>query len=183
MQMLSKNGDATKKTTNEKPHVSDYSTKKETSAFLRENGIGEKISIDSQKSQTPKNDIFSALTSKNPMFALCQGMQNDKSDMSSMLHLLMSLMQKQKNESQSNDEKNAKPSDDSQKCASSLSDSTQNPNENRAQNRNDCDNQEFTSNSQKQKTQREIFSPVAFAGYEVMSSLCSLVKKSRRPCR
>ena len=32
---------------------------------------------------------------------------------------------------------------------------------------------------EKEKTQRDVFAPVAFAGYEVVSKLCALMKLSR----
>ena len=37
----------------------------------------------------------------------------------------------------------------------------------------DCENIE------KEKTQRDVFAPVAFAGYEIVSKLCALMKLSR----
>lgn len=144
----------------------------ETSAFARQNGIGEKTRIDFsniERQNDGKFDFIKNMAAQNPMFALLGNMQNGKADVSSMLPLVMSMMQKSKTEkknddsaSERNDEKNK-----SDACDSSVTESKiENENANL-----------------KTETQREVFAPVAFAGYEVISYLCSLVKASRRPCR
>lgn len=180
MQLLTqKNGDNKAQNTAQEPpneqytHVrmqDDKST--ETSAFARQNGIGEKTRIDFSNIERQNNgkfDFIKNMTAQNPMFALLGNMQNGKADVSSMLPLVMSMMQKSKTEkknddsaSERNDEKNK-----SDACDSSVTESKiENENANL-----------------KTETQREVFAPVAFAGYEVISYLCSLVKASRRPCR
>lgn len=180
MQLLTqKNGDNKAQNTAQEPpnekytHVlmqDDKYTK--TSAFARQNGIGEKTRLDFsniERQNDGKFDFIKNMAAQNPMFALLGNMQNGKVDVSSMLPLVMSMMQKSKTEkknddsaSERNDEKNKSDAADSSVTASKIE------NEN--------------ANS-KTETQREVFAPVAFAGYEVISYLCSLVKASRRPCR
>lgn len=180
MQLLTqKNGDnKAQNTAQESPneqytHVRMQDDKyTETSAFARQNGIGEKTRLDFsniERQNDGKFDFIKNMAAQNPMFALLGNMQNGKTDVSSMLPLVMSMMQKSKTEkknddsaSERNDEKNKSDAADSSVTASKIE------NEN--------------ANS-KTETQREVFAPVAFAGYEVISYLCSLVKASRRPCR
>lgn len=180
MQLLTqKNGDNKAQNTAQEPPNEQYTHVRmqddkytETSAFARQNGIGEKTRIDFsniERQNDGKFDFIKNMAAQNPMFALLGNMQNGKADVSSMLPLVMSMMQKSKTEkknddsaSERNDEKNK-----SDACDSSVTESKiENENANL-----------------KTETQREVFAPVAFAGYEVISYLCSLVKASRRPCR
>lgn len=180
MQLLTqKNGDNKAQNTAQEPpneqytHVrmqDDKST--ETSAFARQNGIGEKTRLDFsniERQNDGKFDFIKNMAAQNPMFALLGNMQNGKADVSSMLPLVMSMMQKSKTEkknddsaSERNDEKNKSDARDSSVTESKI---------------------ENENANLKTETQREVFAPVAFAGYEVISYLCSLVKASRRPCR
>lgn len=180
MQLLTqKNGDNKAQNTAQEPPNEKYTHVRmqddkytETSAFARQNGIGEKTRLDFsniERQNDGKFDFIKNMAAQNPMFALLGNMQNGKTDVSSMLPLVMSMMQKSKTEkknddsaSERNDEKNKSDAADSSVTASKIE------NEN--------------ANS-KTETQREVFAPVAFAGYEVISYLCSLVKASRRPCR
>lgn len=180
MQLLTqKNGDNKAQNTAQEPPNEQYTHVRmqddkytETSAFARQNGIGEKTRIDFsniERQNDGKFDFIKNMAAQNPMFALLGNMQNGKANVSSMLPLVMSMMQKSKTEkknddsaSERNDEKNK-----SDACDSSVTESKiENENANL-----------------KTETQREVFAPVAFAGYEVISYLCSLVKASRRPCR
>lgn len=180
MQLLTqKNGDNKAQNPAQEPPNEQYTHVRmqddkytETSAFARQNGIGEKTRIDFsniERQNDGKFDFIKNMAAQNPMFALLGNMQNGKTDVSSMLPLVMSMMQKSKTEkknddsaSERNDEKNKSDAADSSVTESKIE------NEN--------------ANS-KTETQREVFAPVAFAGYEVISYLCSLVKASRRPCR
>lgn len=180
MQLLTqKNGDNKAQNTAQEPPNEQYTHVRmqddkytETSAFARQNGIGEKTRLDfsnAERQNDGKFDLIKNMAAQNPMFALLGNMQNGKTDVSSMLPLVMSMMQKSKTEkknddsaSERNDENNKSDAADSSVTASKIE------NEN--------------ANS-KTETQREVFDPVAFAGYEVISYLCSLVKASRRPCR
>lgn len=180
MQLLTqKNGDNKAQNTTQEPPNEQYTHVRmqddkytETSAFARQNGIGEKTRLDFsniERQNDGKFDFIKNMAAQNPMFALLGNMQNGKADVSSMLPLVMSMMQKSKTEkknddsaSERNDEKNK-----SDACDSSVTES-------KIENENA---------SLKTETQREVFAPVAFAGYEVISYLCSLVKASRRPCR
>lgn len=180
MQLLTqKNGDNKAQNTAQEPPNEQYTHVRmqddkytETSAFARQNGIGEKTRIDFsniERQNDGKFDFIKNMAAQNPMFALLGNMQNGKADVSSMLPLVMSMMQKSKTEkknddsaSERNDEKNKSDACDSSVTASKI---------------------ENENASLKTETQREVFAPVAFAGYEVISYLCSLVKASRRPCR
>lgn len=182
MQLLTqKNGDNKAQNTAQEPPNEQYTHVRmqddkytETSAFARQNGIGEKTRLDFsniERQNDGKFDFIKNMAAQNPMFALLGNMQNGKTDVSSMLPLVMSMMQKSKTEkknddsaSERNDENNKSDAADSSVTASKI----ENENENA---------------SLKTETQREVFAPVAFAGYEVISYLCSLVKASRRPCR
>lgn len=180
MQLLTqKNGDNKAQNTAQEPPNEQYTHVRmqddkytETSAFARQNGIGEKTRIDFsniERQNDGKFDFIKNMAAQNPMFALLGNMQNGKVDVSSMLPLVMSMMQKSKTEkknddsaSERNDENNKSDAADSSVTASKI---------------------ENENASLKTETQREVFAPVAFAGYEVISYLCSLVKASRRPYR
>lgn len=180
MQLLTqKNGDNKAQNTAQEPPNEQYTHVRmqddkytETSAFARQNGIGEKTRLDFsniERQNDGKFDFIKNMAAQNPMFALLGNMQNGKTDVSSMLPLVMSMMQKSKTEkknddsaSERNDEKNKSDAADSSVTESKI---------------------ENENASLKTETQREVFAPVAFAGYEVISYLCSLVKASRRPCR
>lgn len=180
MQLLTqKNGDNKAQNTAQEPPNEQYTHARmqddkytETSAFARQNGIGEKTRLDFsniERQNDGKFDFIKNMAAQNPMFALLGNMQNGKVDVSSMLPLVMSMMQKSKTEKKNddsaferNDEKNKSDACDSSVTASKI---------------------ENENASLKTETQREVFAPVAFAGYEVISYLCSLVKASRRPCR
>lgn len=180
MQLLTqKNGDNKAQNTAQEPPNEQYTHVRmqddkytETSAFARQNGIGEKTRLDFsniERQNDGKFDFIKNMAAQNPMFALLGNMQNGKADVSSMLPLVMSMMQKSKTEkknddsaSERNDKNNKSDAADSSVTASKI---------------------ENENASLKTETQREVFAPVAFAGYEVISYLCSLVKASRRPCR
>lgn len=180
MQLLTqKNGDNKAQNTAQEPPNEQYTHVRmqddkytEPSVFARQNGIGEKTRLDFsniERQNDGKFDFIKNMAAQNPMFALLGNMQNGKADVSSMLPLVMSMMQKSKTEkknddsaSERNDENNKSDAADSSVTASKI---------------------ENENASLKTETQREVFAPVAFAGYEVISYLCSLVKASRRPCR
>lgn len=146
----------------------------EMPAFVRQNGIGEQIRLDFSKKENQsdtKSDLLKNLSSQNPMLALLGNMQNGKADMASMLPLVMSLMQKPKADGKANQNADAPNSTDNVNSK----DNTEKENCNIRPNE--------SSPLIKEKPQREIFSPVAFAGYEIISSLYCLLKASRRPCR
>ena len=180
MQLLTqKNGDNKAQNTAQEPpnekytHVLMQDDKyTETSAFARQNGIGEKTRLDFsniERQKEGKFDFIKNMAAQNPMFALLGNMQNGKTDVSSMLPLVMSMMQKSKTEKK-NDDSASERNDEKNKSVAADSSVTESKIENENANL-------------KTETQREVFAPVAFAGYEVISYLCSLVKASRRPCR
>lgn len=180
MQLLTqKNGDNKAQNTAQEPPNEQYAHVRmqddkytETSAFARQNGIGEKTRLDFsniERQNDGKFDFIKNMAAQNPMFALLGNMQNGKADVSSMLPLVMSMMQKSKTEKK-NDDSASERNDENNKSDASDSNVTESKIENENANL-------------KTETQREVFDPVAFAGYEVISYLCSLVKASRRPCR
>lgn len=180
MQLLTqKNGDNKAQNTAQEPPNEKYTHVRmqddkytETSAFARQNGIGEKTRLDFsniERQNDGKFDFIKNMAAQNPMFALLGNMQNGKVDVSSMLPLVMSMMQKSKTEKK-NDDSASERNDENNKSDAADSSVTESKIENENANL-------------KTETQREVFAPVAFAGYEVISYLCSLVKASRRPCR
>ena len=180
MQLLSqKNGDNKAQNTAQEPPNEQYTHARmqddkyaETSAFARQNGIGEKTRIDFsnvERQNDGKLDFIKNAAAQNPMFALLGNMQNGKADVSSMLPLVMSMMQKSKTEKK-NDDSASERTDENNKSDAATSSVTASKIENENANL-------------KTETQREVFAPVAFAGYEVISYLCLLIKASRRPCR
>lgn len=180
MQLLTqKNGDNKAQNTAQEPPNEQYTHVRmqddkytETSAFARQNGIGEKTRLDFsdiERQNDGKFDFIKNMAAQNPMFALLGNMQNGKTDVSSMLPLVMSMMQKSKTEKK-NDDSASERNDENNKSDAADSSVTESKIENENANL-------------KTETQREVFAPVAFAGYEVISYLCSLVKASRRPCR
>lgn len=180
MQLLTqKNGDNKAQNTAQEPPNEQYTHVRmqddkytETSAFARQNGIGEKTRLDFsniERQNDGKFDFIKNMAAQNPMFALLGNMQNGKVDVSSMLPLVMSMMQKSKTEKK-NDDSASERNDENNKSDAADSSVTESK----------IDNENANL---KTETQREVFAPVAFAGYEVISYLCSLVKASRRPCR
>ena len=190
MQMLSQKNDGQKaqyeppSAKNARPPAYD-DNHIEKPAFALQNGIGEQIRLDfspPEEKRDVKNDFLKSLAGQNPMLSLLCNMQNGKADVASMLPLVMSLMQKPKTSEQpKTDEKsNGKTAE---KCESNGNKSEQtNVRTSKNGNSNDS-NTNNNQNAEKEKTQRDPFYPVAFAGYEVISSLYALIKASRRPCR
>lgn len=182
MQMLSQKNDGQKaqyeppSAQNARPPAYD-DNHIEKPAFALQNGIGEQIRLDfspPEEKRDVKNDFLKSLAGQNPMLSLLCNMQNGKADVASMLPLVMSLMQKPKASEQ--------PKTDG-KCESNGNKSEQtNVRTSKNGNSNDS-NTNNNQNAEKEKTQRNPFYPVAFAGYEVISSLYALIKASRRPCR
>lgn len=150
----------------------------DVSPFCAQNGLGEQIRINTDESGgEQKNafaDIMGNLAKQNPMFSLVSAMQGGKGDMASLLPLVLSLMQSQKPK---NEEKNGtnveNDAHSSEKRAESNSEQTENVSK-------ECGNKNSENiKKEKEKTQRDVFAPVAFAGYEVVSKLCALMKLSR----
>lgn len=185
MQMLSQKN-VGQKTQNEQPNAQnsprEYGDRIEKPAFALQNGIGEQIRLDfspPEENHDVKTDFLKSLAGQNPMLSLLCNMQNGKADVASMLPLVMSLMQKPKT-SEKTDEK----PDDKCKASGNIADGASVHTSQRVDTINsDSANKNSNSNTEKEKTQRDPFYPVAFAGYEVISSLYSLIKASRRPCR
>lgn len=146
-------------------------------AFYAQNGIGEQVRIDfSQSKQKSPLDMLDA--GQNPMLSLLKSLGGGKNDMSSMLPMLMSLMSKPS-------QKSAKPCDDnSQSAPTSQNDNKNDTNQPSGSQNSTEGNQDVKKDAcNDKKTQRDVFEPVAFAGYEVISTLAALLTAVRRPCR
>lgn len=190
MQMLSQKNDG-QKTQYEPPNAQNARLRAcddnriEKPAFALQNGIGEQIRLDfspPEENRDVKNDLLKNLAGQNPMLSLLCNMQNGKADIASMLPLVMSLMQKPKASEQPKAEQ--KPDEKADGKCESSGNKSERVSVHTSQNgdTNDCDAIK-NQNTEKEKTQRDPFYPVAFAGYEVISSLYTLIKASRRPCR
>lgn len=169
-------------------------TNNTASVFAMQNGLGEQVNVkDTQKSDM--SEILKSMSDQNPMLALLSSMQNSKGDLSTMLPLLTSLLstQKIKNNSEKSPEttvkNNEKDSDfdaniDENITQKKQSSNNQNDTAKSKFNDNikvDCDN--IVKQNDIEKTQRDLFSPIAFAGYKVMSDLCCMLKSKHNPCR
>ena len=186
MQMLSQKNDVQKaqyeppNAQNARPRAYD-DNHIEKPAFALQNGIGEQIRLDfspPEENRDVKNDFLKNLAGQNPMLSLLCNMQNGKADVASMLPLVMSLMQKPKASEQPKTEQ--KTGDKCESGGNKAEQTSVHTNQNDDTNDNNTNNKQ---NSEKEKAQRDPFYPVAFAGYEVISSLYALIKASRRPCR
>lgn len=185
MQMLSQKNDG-QKTQYEPPNAQNsprkYNDRIEKPAFALQNGIGEQIRLDfspPEENRDVKTDFLKNLAGQNPMLSLLCNMQSGKADIASMLPLVMSLMQKPKT-SEKTDEKCEASGNIADGASVHTSQRVDTINSDSANKKSNSAN---ISNTEKEKTQRDPFYPVAFAGYEVISSLYSLIKASRRPCR
>ena len=152
-------------------------------AFYVQNGIGEQVRIDFSQSK-PKSPLDMLDAEQNPMLSLLKSHGGGKSDMSSMLPMLMSLMSKPS-------QKSAKPCDDNSQSAPTSQNGNKKDNipssnsENSAKGNQNAQKDAPYSDKKTidKKTQRDVFEPVAFAGYEVVSTLAALLTAVRRPCR
>lgn len=149
----------------------------DVSPFCAQNGLGEQIRINTDESGAQKNafaDIMGNLAKQNPMFSLVSAMQGGKGDMASLLPLVMSLMQSKKPK---NEEKNGTNVENDARSSEKYAESNLEQTENVSK---ECGNKDSENiKKEKEKTQRDVFAPVAFAGYEVVSKLCALMKLSR----
>ena len=182
MQMLSQKNDGQKaqyeppNAQNARPLARD-DNRIEKPAFALQNGIGEQIRLDfspPEENRDVKNDFLKSLAGQNPMLSLLCNMQNGKADVASMLPLVMSLMQKPKTSEQPKTDGKCESNGNKSERASVRTSQNGNSNDN---------NTNSNQNSENEKTQLDPFYPVAFAGYEVISSLYALIKASRRPYR
>lgn len=144
------------------------------SPFCAQNGLGEQIRWDTDESGAEKKnafaDIMENLAKQNPMFSLVGAMQGTKGDMSSLFPVIMSLMQPKKPKSE---EKNgARVESDAHSSEKRVESSPEQAIVSKERGNKDSENIE------KEKTQRDVFAPVAFAGYEILSKLCALMKRS-----
>lgn len=163
------------------------------SVFAMQNGLGEQVNVkDTQK--LDMSEILKSMSDQNPMLALLSMMQNTKGDLSTMLPLLTSLLSTQKiNNSEKCPENTVKNNEKDTDFDANIDENiTQKKQSSNAQNdrakskyakdiKVDCDN--IVKQNDIEKTQRDLFSTIAFAGYNVMSDLCCMLKSKHNPCR
>lgn len=181
MQLLGRTGsNAENSAQNASKTASTQSVEKtsEQNAFYAQNGIGEQVRIDfSQNKQKSPLDMLD--TGQNPMLSLLKSLGSGKSDMSAMLPMIMSLMQKQPTKSAKSEQ--STQNDTSVQSADKPCDKP--VQKDKAGDNDNIKSAENVAKFDKQKTQRDVFAPVAFAGYEVISTLAALITSTRRPCR
>ncbi len=159
----------------------------EQSAFARQNGIGEQIKFDFDKQEKPsaQAEILKGLASQNPMLAMLANMQGGKADIASLLPLVTSIANRQGGKTANLNAQNDSASQNTQNSYSPQN-LQNNSSPRKTQADLNCQNarqSEKETSQEKAKTQRETFSPVAFAGYEVVSRLCRLLKTQQYLCR
>lgn len=148
------------------------------SVFCAQNGIGEQMRL----SDTPQNkscDSTNAMQS-NPIWGLLKNVNGANSDVANLLPIISSLMQKPSKTPQtekSSDSKNENEKDSECNAAYESYKHSGKSNENTI---NSIEKEEKSLENEKEKTQRDMFAPVAFAGYEVLCALCALIKEARR---
>ncbi|MGN0744266.1 MAG: hypothetical protein ACI4MZ_03230 [Christensenellales bacterium] len=167
--------------------------------FYCQNGLGEQIRIDpdgertQDKKASPFSELINNLAKQNPALSFLSAMQGGK-DAGAILPLVMSLMQSKKSEK--SDKKTELGADgqrqserDQASCGDDCNrpappDSSVNPeheeDERMQTNEAHCNSIRKT---EKEKTQRSVFEPIAFAGYEIISKVCSLLRCKARLCR
>ncbi len=167
------------------------------SAFCTQNGIGEQVQPYRDK-QEKGEDIFDAIAGQNPIFNVLKALKNGDADTSSLLPVIMSLMQNTSTFSQQDKRTAENNPDDSianknqpkSDCKNSDTKKVDNlekedkntsitPQNASADVVNTENNDENTYKTNKEKTQRDMFAPVAFAGYEILCTLCALIKELR----
>ena len=176
----------------------DRSSENDTSSNAYKNNAHESSqNYNNEQSQQDISKILSSMQDQNPMLAMLQLMQGQNgagNNMTAMLPMLMSLMQKpnattksaQNSDTNKAEYKNTK-NHDTNKRNSNINDTRNAPHadidETNEQKNVDSKNDNFnkTKYSQKQ-TQRDkdFFSPIAFAGYSLISALNKLFFTSTR---
>lgn len=153
------------------------------SVFCAQNGIGEEVRL-SMPQQENQNDIFDAIAGQNPMFSLLKNFKGANGDATNLLPMIMSLMQKPTNTAQNETSNVKNDKQTKQDCENNTSNNVEkeekHPSNISKTTSNDMESDKSTHTVDKEKTQRDTFAPVAFAGYEVLSALCALIKSSRR---
>lgn len=150
---------------------------------------------DSANNRQSSQNFDASVLSQNPMFALLKMMQSPKKDVNimSMLPTLMSLL-KPKTASQQN--KTNTDADNSNTSNNNSNDNTENADKKtntdniknnidtdsrvEKKDKTDFENGKNENSVPKRKTQSDFFSPIAFAGYELVSSLCKLYLSTKR---
>lgn len=168
-----------------------HTSKSNASAFAVQNGLGEQVTVDNNQKSDTLGEILKNLSGQNPLLGLLGSMQGSNGDLSSLLTLVTSLMNKPKTQTSNNDnvkekhtncDANAKNQEKTNMDNASNSE-IENANENNSAAddfANACKN---GLKDLKEKTQRDLFAPVAFSGYKTMCALYNLIKATRHPCR
>lgn len=141
--------------------------------------------------QDSTGNLFQNMAAQNPMFSLLQMLQGSKgSDMSSAIMPLLMNMLSPKNAKNAAEPENDTVLHSDDKNASKNNSPSNKPNVSQKQQETaDNDQSKNENESDKtdappkqkiiKKTQADIFKPIAFAGYELLSALCKLYIMSR----
>lgn len=159
------------------------------SVFCAQNGIGEEVRFNEPR-QERQTDIWDVIAGQNPMLGLLKNIKGSNGDIASLLPMIMSLMQKPptnatQSEKSAKSEKSFRNEDENDDAINDVNlekedNSTSKKSENTcADMGKEEKHKENVYIPNKEKTQRDIFAPVAFAGYEILCILCSLIKESR----
>lgn len=176
----------------------DRSSKNDTlSNTYKNNAHDTSQNYNNEQSQPDISKILSSMQDQNPMFAmlqLMQGQNGTSNNMTAMLPMLMSLMQKpnattksaQNSDTNKAENKNTE-NHDTNKRNDNINDTKDDPNtdidQTNARHKVDLENDNFNKMQYTQKqTQRDrdFFSPIAFAGYSLISALNKLFFTSTR---
>lgn len=175
---------------NEKTNTQNDTQPKNTSVFAMQNGLGEQVDV-SEKKNNMLDDILKNMSAQNPLLGLISSMQNSKGDISSLLPLISSLMSKtQTQNNQENNEKNPQKNDENPSKTSenntqnnSLDDNLNDENIVKSSELLSADKKDISGENLQEKTQQDLFAPVAFGGYQMLCLLYRLLKSKRNPCR
>ena len=167
--------------------------------FYRQNGLGEQIRIDpdgertQDKKASPFSELINNLAKQNPALSMLSAMQGGK-DAGAILPLVMSLMQNKKSEKSDKKEElgadgqrqseryTASCNDDCNRSAPPVSSVESDHAESERMQADEAYGNAIRKTG-KEKTQRSVFEPIAFAGYEIISKVCCLLRCKARLCR
>lgn len=144
-------------------------TQNSASVFAVQNGLGEQVNVQSQQKQDIFSDMLKNMSTQNPLLGLLATMQGGGGDLSSLLPLITSLMQKTQNKSEISNQEDLKKREDIEQQSNK-----EDINAIKSKQTIDC-----VANEDKNKTYTDTFSPIAFAGYKVASAVCAMLKTKR----
>lgn len=139
------------------------------SVFAVQNGLGEHVNIKSQQKQDVLSYMLKNMPTQNPLLGLLGAMQGGGKDLSGLLPLITSLMQKTQNKSE-------KSNQDDLKKHEEIEPQSNKKDINTIQNKQTVD---CVADKETKEMHTDTFSPIAFAGYNVASAICAMLKIKR----